>query len=132
MNIQMQLCGLLIKLLILYFYKMHETVGLYTEKLFRFALYITIESLVLDILSVVLIMNMDRLPLILVKGEFKLYLASLVITTYAAFAYASADVTRMAKTNRYVRAFGIASSVVCLLIMFLPVSIYQEGSVVYT
>ncbi len=132
MNIQMQLCGLLITLLILYFYKRHETVGLYTEKLFRFALYITIESLVLDILSVVLIMNTDRLPLILVKGECKLYLASLVITTYAAFAYASADVTRMAKTTRYVRAFGIASGVVCLLIMFLPVSIYQEGSVVYT
>lgn len=39
MNIQMQVCGLIILLLILYFYKRQDTVGLYTEALFRRALY---------------------------------------------------------------------------------------------
>lgn len=62
MNIQMQLCGLIIILLILYFYKRQETVGLYTEALFRRAAYICIACLVLDILSVIFIMGRSMLP----------------------------------------------------------------------
>ena len=55
MNIQMQLGGICILLLLLYFYKRQGTLGLYISKLFLRALYITFCCLVLDILSIVLI-----------------------------------------------------------------------------
>ncbi len=131
MNIEMQLCGLVIVLMILHLYNRHEKVGLYTEKLFRFVLAVTIESLVLDILSVVLIAN-EKIPRVIVKGECKLYLVSLVMVAYATFAYSSADIARMMRTNKFVRAFGLGASIVCVIILFLPIYIYHEGDVVYT
>ena len=78
MNIQMQFCGFIIISLILYFYKRQETVGLYTEALFRRAAYICIVCLILDMLSVIFIMGRSMLPAMLVRGECKLYLISLV------------------------------------------------------
>ena len=69
-----------------------DTVGLYTEALFRRALYTCMGCLVLDILSVILIVNQDRFPGLLVRAECKMYLVSLVGTGYAALVYACADV----------------------------------------
>lgn len=132
MNIQMQLCGLIILLLILYFYKRQDTVGLYTEVLFRRALYMCMGCLVLDILSVVLIVNQDHFPGLLVRAECKMYLVSLVGTGYVALAYACADVSSLTRVNNFVRMMGIAAAAVGVVIFLLPVNIYCEGRDVYT
>ena len=71
MNIQMQISGLIIMLLLLYFYKRHETMGLYTEQLFGKALYITIICLILDIISIALIAKQELFPMRAVKIECK-------------------------------------------------------------
>lgn len=132
MNIQMQVGGLLILLLLLYFYKRHGTVGLYAERLFRRALYITIVCLVLDIMSIVLIVNMELLPLWLVKLECKMYLVSLAWNGYMALAYASADTHHLMKVNKLVQFLGLAVAAASVLIMAIPVNIYHEGNAVYT
>lgn len=132
MNIQMQLSGLIVLLLILYFYVRYDTVGLYTEKLFLRALCTTILCLVLDILSVVLIAYMDRFPDVLVRGECKLYLFSLVFTGYMAFSYACSDTFDRSKANKFVRIFGIAVAVDGVVISLTPVEIFCEDGVVYT
>ena len=108
MNIQMQVGGLLILFLVLFFYKRHGTVGLYAEKLFRRALYTTIVCLILDIVSIVLIVNRDSLPLWLVEFECKAYLISLVWNGYMALSYASADTHYLMRMNRLVQRFGVA------------------------
>lgn len=132
MNIQMQLSGLIVLLLILYFYVRYDTVGLYTEKLFLRALCTSILCLVLDILSVVLIAHMDRFPDVFVRGECKLYLFSLVFTGYMAFSYACSDTFDRNKANKFVRIFGIAVAVDGVVISLSPVEIFCEDGVIYT
>ncbi len=132
MNIQMQFCGFIIISLILYFYKRQETVGLYTEALFRRAAYICIVCLILDMLSVIFIMGRSMLPTMLVRGESKLYLISLVGTGYAALTYACADAFGLMQVNRFIQKMGIATVAVSMIIALLPVYIYNEGRTVYT
>ncbi len=132
MNIQMQVGGLLILFLVLFYYKRHGTVGLYAEKLFRRALYATIVCLILDIVSIVLIVNRDSLPLWLVEFECKAYLISLVWNGYMALSYASADTHYLMRMNRLVQRFGVAVVIASMIILLLPINIYCEGSVAYT
>lgn len=132
MNIQMQVCGLIVLVLLLYFYKRQDTVGLFTEILFKRALYTSIVCLVLDILSVILIMNMEKLPLPLVRLECKMYLVSLVCTGYVALVYACSDAFRLAKANQIVKMMGIAVIAVSFVIFVLPIRIFREGTMVYT
>lgn len=132
MNIQMQVGGLLILFLVLFYYKRHGTVGLYAEKLFRRALYVTIVCLILDIVSIVLIVNRDSLPLWLVELECKAYLISLVWNGYMALSYASADTHYLMRMNRLVQRFGVAVVIASMIILLLPINIYCEGSVAYT
>lgn len=133
MNIQMQTGGIFILLLLLYFYKRQDTIGLYTGKLFLRALYITFFCLVLDILSIVLIMNQERFPGWLIKAECKMYLVSLVVSGYIAFTYASADIQRLAKANKFIRGFGVGVVAIAALIFVLPIRIhYDRFGGVYT
>lgn len=132
MNIQMQVCGLIILILIFYFYHRQDTVGLFTEILFKRALYVGIACLSLDILSIILIVNREMLPEWLVKAECKMYLVSLVWTGYTALEYACADAFRITRANRFVRIFGFAVGAISLVIFLLPVQIFCEGNVVYT
>ncbi len=133
MNIQMQTGGVFILLLLLYFYKRQDTVDLYTGKVFLRALYITLACLILDILSIVLIVNQSHLPTWLVKAECKAYLVSLVVTGYIAFAYASADIHHLVKSDTFTRWLGLAVIAVAVLIFALPISTYYNGqNIVYT
>ena len=132
MNIQMQVGGLLISLLLLYFYSRHETVGLYTEKLFRRALYVTIVCLILDILSIVLIVNSAFFPLWVVELECKAYLVSLISNGYTALIYACSDIYHREQTDRYAFVLGIGTILWGMLIFALPISIFSEDHVVYT
>lgn len=133
MNIQMQMGGLIILLLLLYFYKRQETVGLYTEKLFVRALYITIACVILDMVSIILIINRDKFPLWLVEAECKTYLVSLVANGYMALIYASADVHRLTKADRFVYWISLLVAAVGVLIYILPIEMfYDGGNVVYT
>lgn len=132
MNIQMQVGGLLIMFLLQYFYSRQEVMGLYTEKLFKRALHITIVCLILDIISVVLIVNRDMIPLWLVNLECKAYLVSLLGNGYTAMIYACSDIYHKEMTSRYAQVFGVIVLLMGALIFVLPIQIFNEGNVVYT
>lgn len=133
MNIQMQLGGVCILLLLLYFYKRQGTLGLYIGKLFMRTFYVTLLCLILDILSIILIVNQDSIPLWIVKAECKTYLVSLITTGYMALIYANADIRHLAKADKFTRRLLVAVAGVALFIFVSPINIYYEGgSVVYT
>ena len=132
MNIQMQIGGLLILFLLQYFYSRQEVMGLYTEKLFRRALHVTIICLILDILSIVLIVYRDRFPLWLVEMECKAYLISLIGNGYMAMIYACSDIYHKETTSRYAQFFGAIVVLLGVVILALPIQIFCEGNVVYT
>ena len=132
MNIQMQVGGLLIMFLLQYFYSRQEVMGLYTEKLFKRALHITIVCLILDIISVVLIVNRYMIPLWLVNLECKAYLVSLLGNGYTAMIYACSDIYHKEMTSRYAQVFGVIVLLMGALIFVLPIQIFNEGNVVYT
>ena len=56
-NVQIQLCGLIFDLLLIFFVLRHESVGLYSEKIFKQCVLVYSSCIVLDILSCIAIMN---------------------------------------------------------------------------
>lgn len=132
MNIQMQVGGLLVMFLLQYFYSRQEVMGLYTEKLFKRALHVTTVCLILDIVSVILIVNRDRIPLWLINLECKAYLVSLLGNGYMAMIYACSDIYHKEMTSRYAHVFGVAVLLMGALIFAIPIQIFNEGHVVYT
>ncbi len=67
MPIQIQCCGLLLMLILLYFYKSQKTIKLNTEKAFWNSFRMTFVSIILDILSCIAIRYREFLPDIAVK-----------------------------------------------------------------
>lgn len=133
MNIQMQMGGVCILLLLLYFYKRQKTIGLFTGKIFLRALYVTLTCLVLDIVSIVLIVNQDKVPLWLVEAECKTYLVSLIATGFMALIYANADIRHLARVDKFTRRLTAAVAGIAIFIFVSPISIYYDGgNVVYT
>lgn len=133
MNIQMQMGGVCILMLLLYFYKRQGTLGLYLGRIFLRTVYITLVCLVLDILSIVLIVWQDVAPLWLVKAECKTYLVSLVATGYMALIYANADIHHLARADGFAKKVMLVMMGLAALIYALPIHIFYEGgNVAYT
>lgn len=133
MNIQMQTGGVCILLLLLYFYKRQGTLGLYLGRIFLRTVYITLFCLILDILSILLIVWQDSVPLWLVKAECKTYLVSLVATGYMALIYANADIRHLARADGFAKKVMLVMMGLAVLIYALPIYIFYEGgSVAYT
>lgn len=132
MNIQLQCCGLVIIALLIFFFFNQRRVGLFSEQIFLQTITLTGISLILDILSIVVITYMDSLPMILVKGICKAYLASLVMAAAQALFYVLVD---MHDEKGYLRIVGyirIATLGQDLFVLLTPISIYRDGEVMYT
>lgn len=132
MNIQMQLCGLVILFLLLYFYNRHDTVGLRSEKMFKNTLYITMICLVLDIASVVMIYYIDYIPRIVVVIESKLYLVFLVLTAFRALIYAGSDIYVREVEKKNLLIMKIVQAICSVLILVLPLYIHKDVDGIYT
>ena len=57
MNIQMQVCGLVILILLHVFYKSNKSLQLHTEKIFYYTMCVATISLALDIFSIIVIIS---------------------------------------------------------------------------
>lgn len=132
MNIQLQCCGLLIIALLIFFFFSQQRVGLFSERVFLQTITITGISLIFDIVSIIAITYMDSLPIIVVKGICKLYLASLVMVAAQALFYVLVDMhdekhyLRLVRNSRFVTAGQI------LLILLAPIAIHRDGGAMYT
>ena len=92
MNIQMQVAGLFIMLILLYFSLRQQMVGLYSETMFLRVLSVTILCVCLDIASVVAIVYEDRIPRLVLEFICKSYVVSLVWVGFFGLVYTCLDI----------------------------------------
>jgi EAL domain-containing protein (putative c-di-GMP-specific phosphodiesterase class I) len=132
MNIQMQVAGFGILILLLCFYAQRKAVGLYTEIFFKRTMMVTLANVTMDICSVVAIVYRERIPEWLCLSICKIYLALLVWTGCFGLIYICQDIYH--GKSRVHAQFGFATVALIgnLLIYFLPIKVYCEGDVVYT
>lgn len=127
MNIYTQCCGILLLLVLVWLYRHQKRLHLNTGKAFLLALTVALCSLVLDALSVVMISNMDSLPLFFVNFSCKTYLSSLVAVALCTVCYICTDIyTKRIQYYKVVNLNVALSFAAILLIYILPISIYND------
>lgn len=127
MPIQVQCCGLVLMLVIFYFYKSQKSIKLNTEKAFLNSFIMTSVGLILDILSCVVIRLRAHLPAIFVDIIAKSYLVSLVGLAFFAFLYILTDLySKRSEFKKTIIAYGIFVGIAALLIYILPIYYYDD------
>lgn len=122
MNIKVQCCGIVLMLVILYFYGRQKKIRLNTEKVFLRMFCIIMTGLVTDILSLVALTHMDSLPARLVDLSCKLYLSTLVLAALSGVLYVCADIYKeSARYRKVTGSYCIAAIVGIILIFILPI-----------
>lgn len=132
MNIQIQLCGLCILVLLIIFLNSHRTLRLYKEKVFNFVLYAITNSLVLDMLSLIFIHFRHSLPLYLVNFICKSYIITLIWGSCSALIYVITDLVSEARHRRLTRMLLLLLCAQSAVVYALPIYIFDDGSQVYT
>lgn len=132
MNIQIQSYGLFILTLLFIFYKTSKTLQLYSEKVFRRTLYISIISLSLDILSLVGIEFMETLSIVLVITVCKLYIMSLIWVAVSALSYIMTDLYNEKKHIIVTRWLGLLGFIQSIVVALLPISINRSPDGYFT
>lgn len=132
MNIQVQLCGLCILVLLIIFLNSHRTLRLYKEKVFYLVLYTITIGLVLDMLSLIFIYFRQTIPIHLVNFVCKSYVITLVWGTCSALIYVITDLVSESRHRRITRMLLLLLCIQGTVVYALPIQIFSEGSRVYT
>ena len=132
LNIQVQICGLFIILVIMRFFYGNKKLGLFTEKVFSRALLGSFVSLILDIVSIVLIVNSDKIPEFIVRTVCKVYLISLLSMGFAGFDYILSDLLTEAKYKVVIRYVVILLLAESIAILATPIYWYTDENISYT
>lgn len=135
MSIYAQCCGIFLLLVLVWFYVHQKRLHLNTGKAFFLALMSALCSLVLDALSVIMIYNIESLPLLFVRFFCKAYLASLVAVALCTVCYICTDI--YSKRIQYYKVVNwnvVMALAAILLIFVLPIQVYSDldKEVVYT
>lgn len=131
-TIQVQLCGLVFDLLLINFILKHESVGLFSEKIFKQCVVVYTACIILDILSCIAIVNSDKIPASVVIASCKTYLISLELSTYCAFLYTYHDIKHLREDSNFGYSILITVLVGALITALLPVSYYYDGTELYS
>ena len=135
MNINTQICGLVIIAMLIFFYRKQPTMGLGSEKKFTLSLYVILISVILDIASCYFIVNSRRYSEFVVTTVCKLYLLSLHGVAFSALAYTISDIFRNLGT-RNEKFIGVCYQAFCILGLFvtanLPIYHYYDGESLYS
>ena len=133
MNIYTQCCGLVILIILRYFYDRCRKINVNTGRAFERVSRSVVFSLMMDILSIIAITYMDKLPILLVKIICKAYLCSLCWAALMAFGYVCADISSSDKDIiKWIYRLGFTGIVIIIIINGLPLSIYSEDRIVYS
>lgn len=135
MNIQAQCCGIVLLLVLLFFYFRQKKLQLNTEKAFMLVFCVTLIGVLLDILSIVVITNMEYLPELMVEILCKSYLVSLLSVAVCGLTYVCMDLN--VKIRRYksvLKVYLFIAAIGICLIYFLPIKYYfkPELDILYT
>lgn len=127
MNIYTQCCGILLLLVLLWFYGHQRRLHLNTGKAFLGSLLVALGSLILDAFSVVAIANMDKFSMSFVNFSCKTYLASLVAVALSTVCYICTDIyTKQIQYHKVVNINVAISFLAIFLIYMLPISVYFD------
>lgn len=132
MNIQMQICGMIILIVLAVFYKSNRTLKLYSEGIFFRVMIFAIASLSLDILSLVVIEYRQMLPMILVYLVCKTYIISLIWVGMSGTIYVLTEVLSMEKHKFLINLMISITCVQGFIVYALPIYIHEETKEVYT
>ena len=132
MNIQVQICGLIVVVLLYVFYLSQRTLKLFRERLFINTMRSAMIALCFDILSVVGIHYRDVLPTVVVHLLCKAYLIGILVSNFAALFYLLPDILERARLRRLFLRLAAVMVAVCLSVLVSPIDVYEEGRVVYS
>lgn len=132
MNIQVQISGLLIIILIMIFFFGNKKIGLFTERIFSRVLIGSFICLSLDILSVILIVKQDYLSPILVEIVCKAYLVTLLWMGFSGFDYIITDVMKEKVYYRFIHVFMAGAVVESVIICISDINWVHQDRVVYS
>ena len=133
MNIQAQLCGIILLVTMFLFYKRYKSLRLNTQIAFQVLLLVMLLCVSCDMLSIWAIVRLLLDHRGLVYIICKIYLATLVLVGLSGLLYEFSDVYEHKK--EFLRATFAATAVALvgiIVIACLPLGIYKMGRVVYT
>lgn len=133
MNIQAQICGIILLVIMFLFYRRYESLRLNTQIGFQALMLCMLLCIFLDMLSIWAIVRLLLDHRGTVYVICKAYLMSIVLVGFAGFWYECTDVYEDKKKLRQVAVTGgVAWLSGCCVIAGLPIGIYKMGRVVYT
>ncbi len=133
MNIQAQICGIILLVIMFLFYKRYESLRLNTQIGFQALMLCMLLCIFLDMLSIWAIVRLLLDHRGAVHVICKAYLMSIVLVGFAGLWYECTDVYEDKKKLRRVAITGgVAWLSCCCVIVSLPLGIYKMGRVVYT
>lgn len=133
MNIQAQICGIILLVIMFLFYRRYESFRLNTQIGFQALMLCMLLCIFLDMLSIWAIVRLLLDHRGTVYVICKAYLMSIVLVGFAGFWYECTDVYEDKKKLRQVAVTGgVAWLSGCCVIAGLPLGIYKMGRVVYT
>lgn len=132
MNIQMQICGIIILIVLAVFYKSNKTLRLYSEGIFFRVMIFAMASLSLDILSLIVIEYRQMLPMLLVKLVCKTYIISLIWVGMSGTIYVLTDILTEITHKRVIIGMVLLTCIQGLVVYALPIYIHEEMNAVFT
>lgn len=133
MNIQLQVCGLIITLFLLTIYRTQKRLGLVSDKIFSTMLVIVCACISLDIISVIAIHYADLIPELTLHIACKAYIISMIWVGWVNFIYIALDLNRTKKG--YIRTITImffVTLIQSIIIALAPISVFDNGTDMYT
>ncbi|WP_276840582.1 EAL domain-containing protein, partial [Anaerovibrio lipolyticus] len=132
MNVEIQICSLIVVLLLSALYFKNRRLQLYKGQLFVGVLLISIINLSLDIISLLCIHYRDYFTLPVTELICEAYLVVLMLETWMAMCYTTCDLMTERQHRRFCRRLFAATLVFGAVAMLQNIGIYDEQGVVYT
>lgn len=133
MNIQAQMCGIILIAIMIAFYARYKSLRLGTQIAFQILMAGMLLCIFFDMFSIWAIVKIMKEHRILVYAICKVYLMTLVLVALLGFLYECADVYSGQKKLLKIMAIGCGAFLVeCIVIANLSIGVYKMGRVVYT
>lgn len=100
MKIQIQCCGIVLMLVLFYFYMRQRRISLKSQRAFLYVYLATFLCIVVDVLSIFVIENRHLFPQLFVDFVAKSYLVTLLFVAFSAYAYVCVDVYKQISVYR--------------------------------
>ena len=134
MNIELQICGLVMLIIFLVLIERDRRLNIKNRLLFIAAFIICMGCLVFDIASIVVIRLAvyEGFSPIITRAVCKIYIMLLVTQGYCGFLYACLDIAVQFKNNVIRKLALILYAIGEVLIIVLPLEYYMDGRTVYS